>query len=94
MIASPDSTLSPSAFSQETTFPSLIVDESAGMSSLLNSQSGSAALNRACQIVIAGESSQRSLRQNDISPPEGSITSILSSAIEEALPETPPSAMA
>mmetsp|Transcript_24149 Transcript_24149/g.50577 ORF Transcript_24149/g.50577 Transcript_24149/m.50577 type:complete len:538 (+) Transcript_24149:395-2008(+) len=40
MMASPASTASPSPLSQDTTFPSFIVEERAGMSSWLNSTSG------------------------------------------------------
>jgi len=43
MIASPEETASPSDFSQETIFPSFIVEDNAGMSMRVNSQSGTAA---------------------------------------------------
>mmetsp|Transcript_25932 Transcript_25932/g.39878 ORF Transcript_25932/g.39878 Transcript_25932/m.39878 type:complete len:242 (+) Transcript_25932:234-959(+) len=43
IIASPASTASPSPFNQDTTLPSFIVDERAGISSWLKSKSGAAA---------------------------------------------------
>mmetsp|Transcript_6397 Transcript_6397/g.10394 ORF Transcript_6397/g.10394 Transcript_6397/m.10394 type:complete len:582 (-) Transcript_6397:116-1861(-) len=90
IIASPASTASPSPFNQDTTLPSFIVDESAGISSWLKSKSGAAA---AAGASAAGAGAASSAAGAGAASPPAATASISASSAAISATTAPTSAV-